>query len=59
MAYERNYSKEYSTEKKKKFPKQVKLDREVWEKLEAKLKKDKKNFAWLVNQAIEEYLKKK
>lgn len=58
MAYERNYEKEYSTEKKKKFPKQVKLDREIWEKLDTKLKQDNKSFAELVNEAIEKYLKK-
>lgn len=57
MSYERNYSKEYSTEKKKKFPKQVKLDREIWGKLQIKLKKDNKSFAELVNEAIENYLK--
>ena len=58
MSYKRNYNKEYSTEKKKKFPKQVMLDIEVQEKLDAKLKEDNKNFAQFVNEAIQRYLKK-
>lgn len=52
----RNLSKEYQTEKQKKVYKQVKLEKELAEKLETKLKEQNISFAELVRNAIKKFL---
>lgn len=52
----RNLSKEYQTEKQKKVYKQVKLEKELAERLETKLKEQNISFAELVRNAIKKFL---
>ena len=52
----RNLSKEYQTEKQKKVYKQVKLEKELAERLETKLKEQNISFAELVRTAIKKFL---
>ena len=53
---ERNYKKEWEKEKETKTTRLVKIDKEIFEKLNKKLKEENKTFSGLVNEAILKYL---
>ena len=57
MKPKRNYKKEWEKEKETKTSRLVKIDKDLWEKLDKKLKKDeKRTFTGLVTEAILKYL---
>lgn len=56
MEVKRNYKKEWEKEKKTKTSRLIKIDKELWEKLDRKLKKENKTFTGLVTEAILKYL---
>lgn len=56
MEVKRDYKKEWEKEKETKTSRLVKIDKELFEKLDKKLKEDGKTFTGLVMDAIENYL---
>lgn len=56
MEIKRNYKKEWEKEKETKTSRLVKIDKDLWEELDKKLKEDNKTFTGLVTDAILKYL---
>lgn len=56
MESKRNYKKEWEKEKETKTSRLVKIDKDLWERLDKKLKKDNRTFTGLVTDAILKYL---
>ena len=56
MEVKRDYKKEWEKEKETKTSRLVKIDKELWEDLDAKLKAENKTFTGLVHDAILKYL---
>lgn len=56
MEVKRNYKKEWEKEKETKTSRLVKIDKELWEELDKKLKEDSRTFTGLVIDAIFKYL---
>lgn len=56
MEIKRDYKKEWEKEKETKTSRLVKIDKELWEELDAKLKVENKTFTGLVHDAILKYL---
>lgn len=52
----RDYKKEWEKEKETKTSRLVKIDKELWEELDKKLKEENKTFTGLVIDAILKYL---
>lgn len=56
MEVKRDYKKEWEKEKETKTSRLVKIDKELWEELDTKLKAENKTFTGLVHDAILKYL---
>ena len=56
MNMKRDYKKEWEKEKETRTSRLVKIDKELYEKLDKKLKEERKSFTGLVIDAILEYL---
>ena len=56
MEVKRDYKKEWEKEKETKTSRLVKIDKELWEDLDKKLKAENKTFTGLVHDAILKYL---
>lgn len=56
MEPKRNYKKEWEKEKETKTSRLVKIDKDLWERLDKKLKEDNRTFTGLVTDAILKYL---
>jgi len=56
MEVKRDYKKEWEKEKETKTSRLVKIDKELWEELDVKLKAENKTFTGLVHDAILKYL---
>ena len=56
MDTKRDYKKEWEKEKETKTSRLVKIDKELYEELDKKLKAEGKTFTWLVIDAILKYL---
>lgn len=52
----RDYKREWEKEKETKTSRLVKIDKDLWERLDKKLKEDRRTFASLVTEAILKYL---
>lgn len=56
MEPKRNYKKEWEKEKETKTSRLIKIDKDLWEKLDKKLKEENKTFTGLVTEGILKYL---
>lgn len=54
----RDYKKEYEKEKESKVTKTIKLDKKLYNSLKLKLNNQNKTFTSLVNEKIDDFLKK-
>ncbi len=52
----RDYKKEWEKEKETKTSRLIKIDKDLWEKLDKKLKEENKTFTGIVTEAILRYL---